>query len=171
MQVTNVHQRLLHASPERIGALIDALSSPNDGLWPHGWPRLKLDRPPGVGARGGHGPIRYFVEAYEPGQSIRFRFTGPKGFDGWHGFEVLEATPAHSVLEHRIEMRTRGPALFSWPLLYRHLHDALIEDALAAGEATLGLERHSVPWSRYVRLLRWLVAPRQPRHGGPRHAA
>ena len=171
MKVTNVHQRLLHASPERVGALIDALSSPNDGLWPHGWPRMKFERPLGVGASGGHGPIRYFVEAYEPGQSIRFRFTGPKGFDGWHGFEVLEATSAHCVLEHRIEMRTHGPALLSWHLLYRYLHDALIEDALAAGEASLGLERHVVPWSPYVRLLHWLVAPRRAHHGGTRHAS
>jgi hypothetical protein len=170
MKVTNVHQRLLHASPDRVGALIDALSSPNDGLWPHGWPRMKFDRPLGVGAAGGHGPIRYFVESHEPGQSVRFRFTGPKGFDGWHGFEVLEATAAHCVLEHRIEMRTHGPALLSWPLLYRHLHDALIEDALTAGEASLGLERHAVPWSAYVRLLRWLVAPRRPHQGGARHA-
>jgi len=171
MNVINTHRRLLHASPERVGKLIDALSSPNDGLWPHGWPRMKLDRPLGVGAKGGHGPIRYFVEAYEPGQSIRFRFTGPKGFDGWHGYDVLEATPAHCILEHRLEMQTRGPAVLMWPLLYRPLHDALLEDSLAAGETALGLERHTVPWSPYIRLLRRLVAPGGARQEGSRHAS
>ena len=32
MKVINVHQRLLYASPERVGALIDALSSPADAM-------------------------------------------------------------------------------------------------------------------------------------------
>src|SRR5438128_791395 len=80
MQIVNVHQRLLNASPERVGALIDSLSSRNDMLWPHeNWPRIRLDRALGVGAAGGHGPIRYTVEAYAPGHSVRCRFTGPKG--------------------------------------------------------------------------------------------
>jgi len=160
MKVTNVHQRLLHASPERVGALIDALSSPNDGLWPHGWPRMKFERPLGVGASGGHGPIRYFVEAYEPGQSIRFRFTGPKGFDGWHGFEVLEATSAHCVLEHRIEMRTHGFGTLLWTLAIRWLHDAMVEDVLTQAEAALGLPAIRRPWKPYVRFLLWLGSKR-----------
>ena len=159
MKVVNVHQRLLHATPERVGALIDTLASPADVLWPgRAWPRLKFDRPLGVGATGGHGPIRYFVEAYQPGQSVRFRFTAPRGFDGWHGFEVLEATPVHCVLEHRIEMNTRGPALLTWHLAVRHLHDACVEDALSQAQAALGNEPKPVPWSARVRLLHWLAA-------------
>ncbi len=158
MKIVNVHQRLLYATPERAGALIDSLSSTQHLLWPRGWPRLSLDRPLRVGAAGGHGPIRYFVEAYVPGQAVRFRFTSPRGFDGWHAFEVVEATAAHCVLEHRIEMATRGTALWSWWLLYRPLHDALIEDALSAAQASLGNERRDVPWSRWVKLLRRLLA-------------
>jgi hypothetical protein len=171
MKVVNVHQRLLHASRERAGSIIDALASPADAIWrQHDWPRMKFDRPLGVGAAGGHGPIRYVVAAYSPGEAIRFRFTGPKGFDGWHGLEVIDATAVHCVLEHRIEMRVHGRALLTWPLIYRPLHDALIEDALACAQSALGNEPHRVPWSPWVRLLRWIAQGEAPCMRRP-HAA
>jgi hypothetical protein len=174
MKIVNVHQRLLHAHPERVGALIDTLASPGDRLWPHhAWPRMRFDRPLGVGATGGHGPIRYVVESYVPGQCVRFRFTAPRGMDGWHALEVLDATPVHCVLEHRVEMRLSGPALLSWPLLYRPLHDALVEDALTQAEASLGLPQHPRAWSARVRLLRRLAGRARRTHarGEQRHAA
>lgn len=93
---------------------------------------------------------------------IRFRFTTPNGFNGWHGIEVLEATRAHCVLEHRIEMRVEGLARLTWPLMIRHLHDALIEDALAQAQAALGNPPVVRPWSIWVRLLRRLL---DSRHG------
>jgi hypothetical protein len=174
MKVVNVHQRLLYASPEKAGALLDALTSPANTLWRGGaWPRMAFDRPLGVGAAGGHGPIRYTVEAYEPGESLRFRFTGPAGFNGWHGLAVLDATAAHCVLEHRIEMTLHGAARLTWPLLYRPMHDALIEDALAAAQATLGNRPRVVPWSPWVRVLRALMAPSarpQPHYPETTHA-
>ena len=91
MHVKNVHERTLRAPVGDVGPLLDGLGSPQDRLWPPAWPGMKLDRPLGPGARGGHGPIRYFVEGYEAGRSVRFRFTAPPGFDGWHGFEVQES--------------------------------------------------------------------------------
>lgn len=49
MKIVNVHQRLLQASPERAGALINTLASPQDKLWPRmHWPRMVLDAPLGV---------------------------------------------------------------------------------------------------------------------------
>ena len=175
MKVVNVHQRLLHASPERVGALIDSLASPADALWPsRAWPRIKFDRPLAVGAIGGHGPIRYVVEAYTPGQSVRFRFTAPRGFDGWHGFEVLEATAAHCVLEHRIEMQARGRGILTWHLAIRWLHDAVTEDLLAQAQREFDQPATVVPWSRYVRLLMWLMSwkrrPARPTAHGKPHA-
>ena len=165
MKIVNVHQRLLQASPERAGALINTLASPQDKLWPRmHWPRMVLDAPLGLGAAGGHGPIRYVVDAFEPGQRVRFRFTSPRGFDGWHALEVLDATSVHCVLEHRIEMNITGMARLTWPLVFRPLHDALVEDALANAQRSLGLVPHAPPWSGYVRLLRslmrWLLTPR-----------
>jgi hypothetical protein len=90
MEVLNIHERAFDAESAKVGSLIDSLSSEDDRLWPrHIWPRMKFDRPLCVGAKGGHGPIRYFVEQYIPGKSIKFRFTGPKGFDGCHTFELM----------------------------------------------------------------------------------
>ena len=154
VNVLNIHERKLAASPAQVGALIDALASPRDRLSPRQvWPPMKLDRPLGVGAVGGHGPIRYVVEAYEPGRSVVFRFTGPKGFDGTHRFDVVNEG-ANAALRHTLAMKARGPALLSWPLLFRPLHDALLEDTLTNAERALGLEVHVMRWSPLVRLLR-----------------
>jgi hypothetical protein len=62
MEVINMHERELEAGPVQVGALINPLASKQDGLWPvHIWPRMEFDRSLGVGAKGGHGPMRYFV--------------------------------------------------------------------------------------------------------------
>ncbi len=161
MTVVNVHERELPLTRTRAGALIDTLASPADRLWPHrSWPRMVLDRPLAVGAAGGHGPIGYVVEAHEPGRRVVFRFTRPRGFDGTHRFDALDAPAApdpgerRSILRHTLEMEARGPARLTWPLVFRPLHDALIEDALATAEAALGLPPHVRGWSPWVRALR-----------------
>ncbi len=159
MKVTNVHERELRADPGRVGMLIDSLASEGDALWPaHSWPRMELDGPLGVGAAGGHGPVRYLVEEYTPNRSVRFRFTGPKGFDGFHGFEVIETLRGPAMLRHTLKMTLRGPALLSWPLLFRPLHDALIKDSLAAAQASLGEPPQVQAWSPWVKFLRRLLS-------------
>ena len=71
MPVHNIHQRRIAAPPARVGELLDTLASGKDRLWPHErWPPMKLDTPLGIGATGGHGPIRYVVEAYDPGVQV-----------------------------------------------------------------------------------------------------
>ena len=159
MNVLDIHERELPASPQQVGALIDSLSSRDDALWPrHCWPRMAFDRPLGVGAAGGHGPVRYVVDAYKPGQSIRFRFTGPRGFEGHHRLELVPNTARSSLLRHTIEMSARGSARLTWPLFFRPLHDALLEDALAVAQASLGQTPLVRPWSLRVRVLRWLMS-------------
>lgn len=66
---------------------------------------------------GGHGPIRYRVERYEPGRAIRFRLTGTRGVYGTHGFEIKDSAPGRVRLEHRLCMWVSGVALLSWPLM------------------------------------------------------
>jgi hypothetical protein len=159
MRVVNVHERALQVPADRAGALIDSLSSADDKLWPrHAWPRMKFDRPLGVGASGGHGPIRYVVEAYAPGRSIRFRFTGPSGFNGHHGCDAIPTGPESCILRHSLEMTTSGLATITWPVAFRPLHDALVEDALALGQASLGQAPQAPRWSPWVRALRWLMS-------------
>ena len=119
---------------------------------------MEFDRILSVGAVGGHGPIRYFVEAYTPGQSIKFRFTGPRGFNGYHGYEVLNSTAQSCILRHTLEMATQGPAIISWPLVFRPLHDALLEDSLALAQASLGETPNVRKWSMWVKVLRWFVS-------------
>lgn len=158
MKVRNIHERRLSAA-EPVRTLIDSLASSEDALWPiESWPRMAFDRPLQVGAVGGHGPIRYIVEEYSPQQSIRFRFTGPKGFDGTHGFEILELESETVILRHTLEMITSGLALLSWPIVFRPLHDALIEDSLAKAQASLDHPVTVRRWSPWVKFLRWVMS-------------
>ncbi|MCL7936587.1 MAG: SRPBCC family protein [marine benthic group bacterium] len=166
-EVHCVHERTLPVSAGEAGALIDGLSSPRDRLWPRdAWPSMHLTPDLRVGACGGHGPIRYEVEAYEPGRRVRFRFFAPRGLKGFHEFAVVPAGE-ECALRHVLEARLEGLTRLSWPLLYEPLHDALIEDALDRAESALGTgagRRES--WSYRVRVLRRLLgrpAIRRPR--------
>jgi hypothetical protein len=159
MNVVNIHERNFNATPEQIGALIDSLASRQDALWPwHSWPRMEFDRPLAVGALGGHGPIRYFVQEYVPTQSVRFQFTGPRGFEGFHEYRIERSGTAPVVLRHTLLMDTHGRASWSWPLFFRPLHNALIEDSLATAESSLGHPPRFERWSLWVRFLRWVIA-------------
>jgi len=62
------------------------------------------------------------------------------------------------VLRHTLEMTTHGLAVLSWPVIYRPMHDALIEDSLATAEASLGQSPRVQAWSPWVRFLRSIVS-------------
>jgi hypothetical protein len=162
MLVRNVHSRELNISFERAAPLIDRLASPDDILWPRDrWPPMRFDRPFQVGAQGGHGPIRYQIEEYKPGRRVRFRFRRPAGFNGGHYFGV-ESTAADRVkLSHVLEMDATAGARLSWPLVFRPLHDALIEDALDRAETFADGKPREPHWSVSVRTLRWLLRRRR----------
>lgn len=167
MYVLNVHEREFRFSAQQVGELINSLASSGDLLWPKDmWLPMKLDRPLSVGATGGHGLIRYRIDKYRPGSYVHFRFLGPPGFDGYHAFEVVEVSPTRTLLRHTLEMNTHGLALISWPIVFRPLHDALIEDAFARAEASLHKEPRVVGWSLLVRLLRWILSAGR---AGPQH--
>jgi hypothetical protein len=156
VRVRNVHRRAVD-DVDAVGALLDGLGSDDDRLWPRDrWPAMRLDRPLQAGARGGHGPIRYRVELYEPKRRVRFRFERPRGFDGFHEFCLVERDPP--ALEHLLEAHMTGAARLSWPLVFRPLHDDLIEDALT--NAAPGPDAHT--WSPATRVLRWMLTPVQP---------
>lgn len=116
---------------------------------------MRFNQPLGVGARGGHGPIRYTVEAYVPAQWIRFRFTRPRGFDGFHEYTVRATADGGTVLTHLLAMRVHRSARLTWPAVYRWMHDALLEDSLDVAERALtGTVRSPARYSWYVRVLR-----------------
>jgi hypothetical protein len=155
--IRNTHQRILKASASEIGELIDKLSSKEDKMWPkNNWPSMKFDRKLEVGAVGGHGPIRYVVEDYVPGKAVVFRFTGPKGFMGIHGFYTEETEKGFVKLEHSIEMEVKGFGKISWPLVYQPLHNALIEEALDNAESIINKKiKPQRSYSKWIKILRW----------------
>ncbi len=157
MKVSNIHQCEIALDLEKAGVLIDSLATSRDLLWPnHIWPKMELDKGHAIGSTGGHGPIRYFVEEHIPGKSIRFRFSAPKGFDGYHSYDIIEEEKM--ILRHSVIMKTRGLAVFSWPLIFGPMHNALIEDSLTKAQISLGVPGEMKPWSIWVKILRWLIS-------------
>ncbi len=159
MQVCNVHERLLPATRGEVGALLDSLSCEDDRLWPHGaWPAMRFDGPLAEGAAGGHGPVRYTVAAHVPATWVRFTFIGPRGFDGFHEFAAFAVDERRTLLRHTLAMTAGGPARLTWPLVWRPLHDACLEDALDRAElACAGTVARPARHSPYVRALRALA--------------
>lgn len=154
MPVLNIHGRDLPVACDAAGALIDALATSEDRMWPsEHWPPMRLNPALGVGAAGGHGPIRYVVVDYQPRRWARMRFTRPRGFDGFHEFTVEPVDATRARLTHLTAMRLRGLARLSWPLLYRPLHDALLEDALGKAAYALTGRTHRSRWGLRVRVL------------------
>ena len=143
----NVHERHIPAPAAEVGRLLDGLASDDDALWPGDrWPRMRFDRGLEVGARGGHGPVRYEVAEHVPGERVVFRFT--KDFDGTHRFEAWSSSSG-TLLRHVLEGRNRGWMILGWPLAFRHLHDACVEDVLDCAD-----RRPAGSLSRRVRRLR-----------------
>jgi hypothetical protein len=162
LKINNIHERVLNASADRVGELIDGLASADDRLWPHDrWLPMRFDRPLEVGASGGHGPIRYVVESYSPGRRVQFRFIEPKGFAGVHFFEVVPLEAEKTMLRHTIEMEAAGIAWLAWSIAIRPLHDALLEDALDRAEAFTGRQPPKRKLSGRVIILRWIMRPRR----------
>lgn len=160
MRIHNIHHRAFHATRDELAALLDGS---DDRLWPHdGWPAMRFDRPLQVGASGGHGFVRYSVDAYDQGQRVVFRFAPDLGLVGTHTFEAHSTGAGHCTLRHVIDARAEGAMRLLWPLAVRPLHDAVAEDALDRAELALhGTLPHPSRWSTRVRVLRRLLARRQ----------
>jgi hypothetical protein len=156
--IRNVHQRTLTATKETVGSLLDGLASEHDQLWPGDrWPAIRFDRPLAVGAKGGHGMVRYDVESYERGRSIVLRFDPSIGLVGMHRLDVIDdpAQPDRATLRHAIEGTATGSMRVVWPLAVRWLHDVVLEDLLDNAEAAVA-QRPVVrtPFRLHIRALR-----------------
>ncbi|MEC3976307.1 SRPBCC family protein [Amycolatopsis sp. H20-H5] len=160
--VYNVHVRRLTVAAEAAAGLIDSLGTGEDRLWPVDcWPPMRFDRPLGVGASGGHGPVRYYVESYVPGRFLRCRFTAPRGVAGFHEYEVIPRSEDECDLRHVLSGSLTGPALLTFPLFFRPAHDAVLEDSLDRAELSVtGTVRTPARWTPYVRALRLFAAGR-----------
>jgi hypothetical protein len=158
----NTHSRRIDAPAAVVGALIDGLSGPDDRLWPSpAWWPMRLDRPLGVGADGGHATVRYHVTDYEPGRRVRFAFAPGDGLVGWHELSVAPDGPEACVLTHDMGGRLERSDVVMWPLVVRWLHDALIEDLLDNAErAATGTVRRPYRRPAWAELWRTLMSER-----------
>jgi hypothetical protein len=158
VKIRDVHRRHVAASPEIVGSLIDGLAAEHDQLWPvQSWPRMRFDIGLKAGGRGGHGPIGYTVERHDPGRAVVFRFTGdaPRGLNGWHWYDVLPDAGGCRI-DHVLEGTATGFLRLTWLVIWRPMHDALIEDSLDNAErvATGRPPTRPARWGPWVRLLR-----------------
>lgn len=146
MRIHNVHERRVDLPPHEIAALLDALGTREDRLWPRDrWPAMRLEGGLQPGATGGHGPIRYDVAAHVPGRLAAFRFRPEMGgLEGEHRFEV-----DGTLLRHVLTGTARGRWRILWPLVFEPLHDSVVEDAFDRAQG-----RPPRPLSLRVRLLR-----------------
>lgn len=158
MKVTNIHSRIINQPIEKVADLLSTLATPEDKVWPkEKWPKMKFKDGMKVGAKGGHGPIRYSIEELKKGESILFRFSKPNGFDGTHGFKLEALESQKSKITHTIKMTTRGIGSLTWSLGVKQLHDALAEDAMDKVENHFSKEKKKTEWSLYVKTLRTIL--------------
>jgi hypothetical protein len=152
--VTNVHERELPAPAAEVGQLLDRVGRPGDPLWPSPtWVPMRLDRPLGVGADGGHGPVRYHVTRYQPGRLIEFTFRAETGLLGTHTLEVEDRGPGRCLLRHRLVARPVGTMRLLWPAMVRPCHDAVLEHLLDNAErAVTGRVAHPAGYPLRARL-------------------
>lgn len=155
MKVTNIHKRILEQPKEKVTKIIATLSYENDRIWPNeNWPRMKFKNGIKAGVKGGHGPIRYSVEKYNPEKIIQFHFHKPIGFNGIHKLEINEIDLNKVEVTHTIDMETTGKSTFLWLFAIRALHDALLEDAFDKLENNFLTDKKTTKWSFWVKFLR-----------------
>ena len=155
MKVLNIHTRIIQKPKQAVSNLLVSLSTEDDLVWPREkWPAMRFEGDLKVGAKGGHGPIRYTVEKYNLDEIILFRFTKPKGFYGIHKIELKEISPTKTEIKHTIDIKTKGKSTFLWVFAIRPLHNALIEDCFDKVENKLTNSQKLSKWNFWVTFLR-----------------
>ena len=153
LKVLNIHKREIDMPKIKLEEILKTLSTDNDLIWPtEKWPAMKFDSTIKVGARGGHGPIRYSVEKYKPSEIIQFRFLKPN--IGIHKFEINEITTEKTEIKHTINMTTAGKGTLIWLFAIRPLHNALIQDAFDKVENNFAKTKKVSKWNFWVKFLR-----------------
>ncbi|MGW5816149.1 DUF2867 domain-containing protein [Streptomyces noursei] len=160
--IRDAHARTVHAPAATAGALLDHVGGAPDPPFPApAWPPLRLDRPLGVGADGGHGTVRYRVVAHEPGRRIRFAFApGRSGASPGHReLTVRPLGPDRCRVEHVLESRLPLARRIAWHLAIGCVHATVSEELLdnleRAATERLRTPVHRPPRARLLNRLRW----------------
>lgn len=158
MKIINIHERIITQPLEVVVPLLNTLATEQDQIWPkEQWPGMRLDKGLAIGSRGGHGPIRYHIDDYVPGELVQFRFEQPKGFDGVHRLTISATDDNQTKLHHIIDMHTSFTGTIAWLFAIRWLHDALIEDAFDKVENRFTEVTKRTAWNWWVRALRFVL--------------
>jgi Protein of unknown function (DUF3995) len=168
LRIENIHTREIAAPEQTVGPILDTLASPADRIWPiERWPNdpIAFDRPLGVGANGGHGPIRYSVVAYQPGRLVEFEFAPGVGFRGRHRLEIEPAGKDRALVRHVLDVELEGVYRLVRPA-FLGIHDALVEDLLDKAElAATGRLEQPARWPRWLRFVNSIEVALRPRRG------
>jgi hypothetical protein len=162
LKVLNIHKRTINQPKDKVTELLKTLSTENDRIWPkEKWPEMKFKEGIQIGAKGGHGPIRYTTEKYNPNEIIQFRFSKPNGFNGIHKFEIKELDKEKTEIKHTIDMNTEGKGTLIWTFAICSLHNALIEDGFDKLENNFSDNRKSTEWNIWVKFLRKQISKKR----------
>ncbi len=156
MQIINIHRRQIAKPRNEVANLMLSLATENDQVWPHElWVPIRFQTDLEVGAQGGHGPIKYTIDHYQPDEKISFVFTSPVWLKGYHQI-LLTDSGVGCQLEHEIVAQADFVKYLVWLLIIRPIHNAVIEDCFTKVERSLGLTPQVIEWTWWVKLLRRL---------------
>jgi hypothetical protein len=130
MKISNHHERVVAATPERVAAIIAGF----DGIWPTRIapaPRRRERRQYDTG-------LMLWKEFERPGAARAFRVISPQGLQGEHWFE-LKRVKGGTLLCHVLEGQAVGKCEALWSERIEPLHNRVLEallDNVAAAVAS-----------------------------------
>ena len=140
MRVENIHKRSINQPKEKVSQLFKTLATSEDLVWPYeNWPAIKFKDGLQVGSKGGH---------------IKFQFSKPDGFIGFHELKIREIHKNETEIRHEIHVKANFKASLLWVFVIRWLHDALIEDAFDKVENYFTTDKKVSTYNLWVKLLR-----------------
>jgi hypothetical protein len=121
MKISNRHQRLVAARPERVAALVTEF----DGVWP----TEIAPAPRAVGGRRYDTGLMLWEEVERPGAARAFTVIEPQELQAEHWFE-LEPVESGTILRHTVEGEALGPYGALWRERIEPLHNRVLEALL-----------------------------------------
>lgn len=118
MKISNSHQRIVAATPDRVTALVADF----DAVWPTHVapaPRMHTERLYEIG------PMLW-AECQRPGAIRAFRVINPEGLQADHWFE-LERVNGGTLLRHTVDGEAQGKYEAIWRDRIEPFHDRLLE--------------------------------------------
>jgi hypothetical protein len=121
MKISNSHQRLVTAGPERVAALIAEL----DAVWP-----IELaPAPRALGSRRYVAGLMLWEKVDRPGAVRAFRVIKPQGLRAEHWFELVSLATG-TLVRHTVEGEALGQCDALWRDRVEPLHDRVLEALL-----------------------------------------